>query len=295
MQMIYGSHGKRGGIYKITNSLNGRVYIGSAKHFSKRWNQHRVALLKGRHSNKFLQKDFDKCLAEQSNDNFLVFEIVQVIEGVNFQEERFKAEQSFIDELFDKCITCYNMQKRVSAFPVNKGKAFRHKSETKELIANSSRERWADPDYKTTVIQKMKEAGNTPEAIAKKKEEQKKIKEQREADPIVLEQYKRSCSEHAKKIWAQGLIKETEESRKNKSLAAKKRIAEGKSPHLAHNSFKQTKVYQVMTPEGSVIQVDNAKEFAAKNNIPLLKFRCMCYGKIKSCNGYVLFSEKEAA
>lgn len=47
-------------VYEIRNKVNNRVYIGSTINLEKRWASHRAALKGGYHSNKELQKDYDK-------------------------------------------------------------------------------------------------------------------------------------------------------------------------------------------------------------------------------------------
>lgn len=49
------------GVYSITNTANGKVYVGScALHIPARWNQHRCLLRKGTHTNKHLQTSWLK-------------------------------------------------------------------------------------------------------------------------------------------------------------------------------------------------------------------------------------------
>ena len=48
------------GIYLITNTLNGKVYVGSAAKFNKRWTDHKSDLRKKRHHNPHLQHSWDK-------------------------------------------------------------------------------------------------------------------------------------------------------------------------------------------------------------------------------------------
>ena len=52
------------GIYAIENLTNGRMYIGSAQRFNKRWKEHLRALERGVHHSRFLQRDWDKCGSE---------------------------------------------------------------------------------------------------------------------------------------------------------------------------------------------------------------------------------------
>ena len=45
------------GIYKITNLLNGKVYVGQSQNVFKRKIQHFTALRNGNHENREMQKD----------------------------------------------------------------------------------------------------------------------------------------------------------------------------------------------------------------------------------------------
>lgn len=65
----------KSGIYRITNTINGKVYIGSAKDFEKRWKRHRNDATAGKHSSILFQRSWDK----YGGDSF-VFEIVERIE-----------------------------------------------------------------------------------------------------------------------------------------------------------------------------------------------------------------------
>jgi group I intron endonuclease len=62
----------KSGIYKITNTVNGKFYIGSAKDIDYRWEEHKQYLNGGYHINPKLQHAWDF----YGNDKFL-FEIVE--------------------------------------------------------------------------------------------------------------------------------------------------------------------------------------------------------------------------
>jgi len=103
MEYKYEGHSLKSGIYKITNKLNGRIYIGSAKLFKVRWNQHSSSLRNQKHQNKFLQADFNKC----GEDAFL-FEVIEVTEDKS-KEERLMIEEGYINQYYDKGNNCYNL------------------------------------------------------------------------------------------------------------------------------------------------------------------------------------------
>lgn len=48
------------GIYAIINTVNGKQYIGSAVNIARRWRQHRLALRRGCHHSRSLQRAWDK-------------------------------------------------------------------------------------------------------------------------------------------------------------------------------------------------------------------------------------------
>ena len=77
-------------IYKISNNINDKIYIGSSKEFNNRINQHRYNLKKGNHHSILLQRHYNKYGIES-----LVFEI---IEKCSF-EDLIKREQFYIDSL----------------------------------------------------------------------------------------------------------------------------------------------------------------------------------------------------
>lgn len=66
------------GIYKITNTLSNKVYVGCASNVRTRWNGHLYDLRKEKHSNKYLQKAWSK----YGEPNFK-FEIIETCDIAN--------------------------------------------------------------------------------------------------------------------------------------------------------------------------------------------------------------------
>jgi group I intron endonuclease len=64
------------GIYKITNSVNGKFYIGSSNDIQHRWNEHKSKLKTNSHVNKKLQNAWNF----YGEDKFL-FEVVEITNG----------------------------------------------------------------------------------------------------------------------------------------------------------------------------------------------------------------------
>lgn len=59
------------GIYKITNTKNGKVYIGQTNDINRRKEQHFTALLLGKHENKAMQQDYLKW------KDYFTFEVIE--------------------------------------------------------------------------------------------------------------------------------------------------------------------------------------------------------------------------
>ena len=78
------------GIYKITNKINNKLYIGSAISLEYRFGRHKRDLKNNKHPNKYLQDSWNKC----GENNFL-FEIIELC----INDELIKREQHYIDTM----------------------------------------------------------------------------------------------------------------------------------------------------------------------------------------------------
>lgn len=78
------------GIYKITNTINGKIYIGSSKNIEKRWDQHKNKLNFNKHCNPHLQYSWNKYGKE-----YFIFEIIKITS----EELRLTEEQYYLDTL----------------------------------------------------------------------------------------------------------------------------------------------------------------------------------------------------
>jgi group I intron endonuclease len=118
------SYANFSGIYKLTNLVNNKFYIGSARDLYKRASDHFCKLRKGIHKNPHLQASYNKY------GNVFKFEVIKLI--VN-NEELFKAEQYFIDELNPQ----YNINRKAT------GHYIKHTIEARRKISESQ--------YKTVI------------------------------------------------------------------------------------------------------------------------------------------------
>lgn len=123
------------GIYCIRNTINGKVYIGSAVNLKHRLKQHKSDLNVGKHCNKKLSNAWAKY-----GESAFTFEIIEIVHDKN---ELIAREQASID-LFNSAVKGYNIApiagsslgRKLSEEHKSKvGKAHLGKKRTKETCA----------------------------------------------------------------------------------------------------------------------------------------------------------------
>ena len=116
------------GIYFIRNVKNGKLYVGSAKSFYLRWNNHRSRLRKNKHHNKHLQHAWNKY--GESSFEFEVAEFVPV--------EELDAVESVYLELAKRIPYMYYNHRYDPT-----GRDTKHSEETRKLISQKTKEAMA--------------------------------------------------------------------------------------------------------------------------------------------------------
>jgi group I intron endonuclease len=104
---------KVAGIFRITNTANGKIYLGSSLNLHGPLNKHRFVLSIGSHINKALQADWIKCGAAA-----FVFEIVEKVKpsddpAFNVEDELELLEQIWIEKEQPFSDRGYNEGKKV--------------------------------------------------------------------------------------------------------------------------------------------------------------------------------------
>ena len=101
------------GIYKIENSINGKVYVGSSFNILKRWESHRRSLLKNEHHSVKLQRAYRK-----HGLDIFKFEIIEE----SSKQELIEKEQYYIDSFnsFNKGYNCSPIAGNCSGREVSK-------------------------------------------------------------------------------------------------------------------------------------------------------------------------------
>lgn len=88
------------GIYKITNTLTGKIYVGQSQNVYEREIEHFTALRRGKHPNHEMQKDWNK------NNRGFRFDVIELC-GLNLLNER---EKYWIDKLDSMSPHGYNLE-----------------------------------------------------------------------------------------------------------------------------------------------------------------------------------------
>jgi len=99
---ITSEYKKLSGIYKISNTINNKIYIGSAVNFTIRYNRHKHHLIKNNHHSPILQNHVNKYGIET-----LEFSIIELcIKDILHEREQF-----FIDKLLPVFNICSSVKK----------------------------------------------------------------------------------------------------------------------------------------------------------------------------------------
>lgn len=92
------------GIYKIENSINGKVYIGQSVDVDKRFKSHIRELRKGKHNNRFLQDDWNTF-----GEEAFTFELIKKCRSLYLNRN----EKTYINE--------YDSTNREKGYNISKG------------------------------------------------------------------------------------------------------------------------------------------------------------------------------
>ena len=130
------------GIYAIQNTINKKMYVGSAVNIKRRWDRHRAELRCGIHHSVKLQRAWNK----YGKDAFAWMILEEVV-----KDRLIEREQHWMDR-HHAAVAGYNHAARAgSCFGV------RHTDETKKKVSEANKLKWSDPVYREN--QRLKRVG----------------------------------------------------------------------------------------------------------------------------------------
>ena len=255
MKTIYEGKSKQSGIYKIINTKNNRIYIGSAKLFSTRLSQHLGSLRKGTHHNKFLQHDFNKC-----GEEVYEFHVLEVVVGS--KEDRNLREQYWIDQYHDDQKECYN---------------FRKKSAGKE------RKVWSNNPEETSEKHRICRALYW---TAEKRQEQSERMINQWKDPEYKKQQSDLQSKLTSDYWKRpGYREKVCETRKIVFNTEEYKQGQRAGILKQKHCFKP-KTYTLVNPQGKKVTIINLTQFCKQNNYGRSGFKNLLRGKAFTYEGW---------
>lgn len=164
---------KKSGVYKITNVLNGNVYVGSAVFFKRRWSLHKSELRKNHHHSPKLQNAWNKY--GEDNFEFSVIEELPPVKDVLLEREQFWMDyyEAYNTHNYNVAVTAgspmtgrkHTPERNAKMSIIMKGKqnglGYRHTDDAKERIKEAATGRWHRPDS----LEKMSsyQSNRTPE------------------------------------------------------------------------------------------------------------------------------------
>jgi group I intron endonuclease len=329
MLFIYEGNSLKSGVYKIVNLINNRIYIGSAKEFKGRWKQHYYSLKANKHSNKFLQSDYNKC-----GEDAFRFEVIEVTS--KDKKERLLLEEEYILKFYDKGQMCYNLCNRAVS---REGCSSADSTSTRQKKSSSMKAAWKkmSPETKKRRSELISLAHSTQEAKDRNKKKWVEQNMQQYSGIIAgwnkgmklpqcsgdkhhmygkkhseqtIEKIKKTMHDSDKSAWNKGVTgykmppcsDETKEKLRIANIGKKlnsehkQKISESKKGKNSGKSSTSSKTYDgfiLTSPSGDrYTKIECLTEFAKNNNLNMKCLWKLIKGKTKSTRGWKLTEEK---
>jgi group I intron endonuclease len=152
MIFLYENSSKIPSIYEIKNLHSQRSYIGQTVKPKSRWAGHKNSLIRGRHGNRFLLADYNKCKKELGHDDFLEFRILEILPN-STQQDRNKRELYWLHFYATNGFNLYNMD-------LECGGNYSKSEETRFKISQSNLGKILSDEHKAKIIENAKNNPN---------------------------------------------------------------------------------------------------------------------------------------
>jgi len=295
MNIQYKNSANKNGIYFIRNIINGRLYVGSTVRFKKRSHDHIASLKTNRHSNKYLQNDFNKC-----GEEAFIFEVIEVVEE---KSQLLIREQYYIDQFYDSQDQCYNFRKlacdsragKKNKNPIAENSKVRqkHSPETIEKRRESVKEAYQDPELRQissdNAMKRWKDHSANIILINKDTKEEVLVKTSLRQFALDKNLSYKSLHQLVKgktKSCGGWYLKENGEPiYKSQKGDKRKPLSDEHRNKIAKGKYKGFKLIHLMT--GEILEIGgNTKDFARKHNMYYTTLMKVICGQTKTINGY---------
>ena len=289
MEFKYEGNSLKSGVYKITNKVNNKIYIGSAKEFKRRASQHLSSLEKGKHQNKHLQASFNK----HGSDAF-IFEAIEVVEGDTLA--RTTVEQKYLDEQIqlENWENCFNFAKKTVK---KQGPWSNNPTQATQKIIEKRKNNWFLFLSPINVEYVVEDLNKFSFEVKLSKE---KVQDLLNKEDIICDGWKRIkwlsnnilINQKSKEIYkisaGKTLIEHSKFLQTNSSHLSK--LLSGKRKSINNWIIKDRKIianyrgktYKLLSPSGDVVEFNNLKHFAKENNLDRTSLFSLLLGKRKN-------------
>lgn len=169
------------GIYTVTNTVSGTVYVGQAMNIRKRWEAHRSTLDNGKHRNGYLQRAWNKYGAAAFR-----FEVILDLSAVAKDDLAARLNEEEIAAL-RRLPDTYNLMEAGWSGAIAS-------DATRHLLSQKRLAMWADPILRERIVAAMKKRAADPEHQKRRGAGIAAYRNTPEA--------KAAVSAHAKSLWA---------------------------------------------------------------------------------------------
>jgi len=259
-----------GYIYKITNTVNRKCYIGvtTKDNPNERWMNHKSAI-RANIGCPLLQKAVKK----YGEDSFR-FEVLIIC----FDQDVFKFENEYILKNNSMSPNGYNIAVGGIRGPSFLGK--HHSDETKQVLSKKSREYHNRPEIKEQHRQRAIEINrkrNTGEILRKSEKWQKAVSEGRIGGHSNTEEAKKKISESLKEYY-----KKQKEAPNNQINIIKDKISETRRIKYGRKIVQYTKNGEMIASFGSIIEASKKVD-----NISACSIGHVLNGRAKTAGGFI--------
>lgn len=273
------------GVYIIVNSVNNKVYVGSSLDIKKRWKDHKWFLSHNKHHNPHLQLAWNKYGA-------IVFEF-SILEVESNPSLLLEAEQRWM-QWFGCCdrLRGYN-----SYSCAGSSYGYKASEETRKKCSERNKRAWADLESREKRIKAIKEAHNTPLAIAKRSEISKHNWQKPEYREKIIKahsnpEWKKQQAEKTRNNWTdsgyrqKNIASRNTPENKEKLRETVKKLWENPKHKELVSKANSKHWYEFTSPDGEVFIDHSATRFAKEHGLQGSLLRKVARGERKHHKGW---------